>query len=540
MEQVQATLAYEPAPSSTGSGSEVARGKVGLVAGDRPRFAEETARLLRGRLLAATLAHFVTLIAAFIGALFTGTSFLWELRLAILLFLVVYLALLRGMRSPSLFQLRTLELVVFGTVVVQLSVMMAARIAAAAHDHDAVAAVATQHIFLGAWCVLILTYGTFMPNTWKRGAAVMVTMALVPFVVLAVQRRLSPEVAALLDASGTSSPVPLPLVAALVSTYGTHIINSARREAFKARQFGQYRLLERLGGGGMGEVYKAEHILLKRPCAMKLIKPESEADATIARFEKEVMATAKLTHWNTIEIFDYGRSDDGTFYYVMELLPGLPLEDLVKKHGPLPPGRVVHLLRQVCGALQEAHAAGLIHRDIKPANIFAAQRGGVFDVAKLLDFGLVKEAVDSSAGDSAERGTFSGTPLYMSPEQASTYEDVDGRADIYSLGAVAYYLLTGQPPFTHKNVAQLLAAHARSEIVPPSKLNAAVPADLEQVVRQCLAKKRSERYPDAAAMMHALASCACADQWGPEQAAQWWQARAAHGETARRGDVPLK
>ncbi len=215
---------------------------------------------------------------------------------------------------------------------------------------------------------------------------------------------------------------------ALVATYAVHIINSARREAFKARQFGQYRLLERLGGGGMGEVFRAEHVLLKRPCAIKLIKAANEAERhAIARFEKEVKATAKLTHWNTVEIYDYGRTDDGTFYYVMELLPGMSLEDLVEKHGPLPPARVVYLLRQVCGALQEAHLAGLIHRDIKPANIFAAQRGGVYDVAKLLDFGLVKQRANESDGETASRESVSGTPLYMSPEQASAYEEVDAQ-----------------------------------------------------------------------------------------------------------------
>jgi eukaryotic-like serine/threonine-protein kinase len=526
MDQMQPTLVFETPTSSAAGSLDVSRGHVGFVAGDRPRFADETTRLLHFRLLAATLAHFVTLLAAFAGALFAGDSRLWQVRAAILLLVLTYLALLRYIRSPSLFQLRSLELVVFGTIVVQLSLMMIARISSAAAASDAPSAVAAQHVFLGAWCVLILTYGIFIPNSWKRGAVVMVPMALVPYAVLAVERWLSPDAAAVLDTAKFGSPVPLPLVAALVSTYGTHIINTARREAFKARQFGQYRLLERLGGGGMGEVYKAEHILLKRPCALKLIRSENEADASvIAGFEKEVKATAKLTHWNTVEIYDYGHTDDGTFYYVMELLPGMPLEELVATHGPLPPERVVYLLRQVCAALQEAHAAGLIHRDIKPANIFAAQRGGVFDVAKLLDFGLVKEAAEKPDGDdSRQRGAFSGTPLYMSPEQASAYEGVDARADIYSLGAVAYYLLTGQPPFSGPSVMQILNAHARSDVVPPSKRNAQVPKDLEQVVLKCLAKAPVSRYPDAASLMRALGECACADKWGPEQAARWWQA----------------
>jgi serine/threonine-protein kinase len=362
-----------------------------------------------------------------------------------------------------------------------------------------------------------------MPNTWKRAAAIMLPIAMLPYLLIALQRWRSPEVAALLDADMANSPLPFPLVAALIAIFAAHVINAARREAFKARQFGQYRLLEKLGAGGMGEVYKAEHVLLKRPCAIKLIKASSETDATaIARFEKEVKTTAKLTHWNTIEIYDYGRTDDGTFYYVMELLPGKSLEELVENHGPLSPERVVYLVRQICGALREAHAVGLIHRDIKPANIFASQRGGVFDVAKLLDFGLVKERSDKpDAG--AKYGSFSGTPLYMSPEQASAYEEVDGRADIYSLGAVAYYLLTGQPPFTSKNVLELLAAHRNSEVAPPSKVNPAVPTDVERVILKCMAKGPADRFQDADELRKALDQCCRLNPWGPDQAAAWWK-----------------
>lgn len=245
--------------------------------------------------------------------------------------------------------------------------------------------------------------------------------------------------------------------------------------------------------------------------------------ASIARFEKEVKTTAKLTHWNTIEIYDYGRTDDGTFYYVMELLPGMSLEDIVERHGPLPPERVIDLLRQICGALQEAHSIGLIHRDIKPANIFASQRGGVFDVAKLLDFGLVKEG-NEKADSGAKFGSFSGTPLYMSPEQASAYEDVDGRADIYSLGAVAYYLLTGQPPFAGKNILDLLAAHRNADVLPPSSLNPAIAADLDQVILKCMAKNPDLRFSNAEELRSALDQCSVANQWGTSQAAEWWSA----------------
>ncbi len=545
MEPLRPTVSYEPGADETGGpkrAGDVSQGKVGFVEGDAPNFADETAALLRGRLTAATLALLVVLAAVFVASLWLPDAPLLGLRAAILVALAVILGILRGSRSLSLAHLRWLELVTFGAVVCQLLLVMVTRIAAFAAQNDAVSTVATEQTMLGAWSILILTYGIFMPNTWQRGAAVLLPAACLPYVVLAAVRWQSPNIDAILSQNRETIPIPVPLVAAAVAVFGTHVINSARREAFKARQFGQYRLVERLGAGGMGVVYKAEHVLLKRPCALKLIRTESEADsAIIAAFEKEVKATAKLTHWNTVEIYDYGRTDDGTFYYVMELLPGMSLEDLVENHGPLPPPRLVHLLRQVCGALQEAHAVGLIHRDIKPANIFAAQRGGIHDVAKLLDFGLVKEKrpeSDSKRGKSDD-GSFSGTPMFMSPEQAFAYEEVDGRADIYSLGAVAYYLLTGKPPFERGDIMELLQAHAYSPVTPPTKLNPQIPADVEAVVLKCLAKKPAERYADAASLMAAWAACDCADDWGAEQAAKWWLREMSNAQDPMTKESPM-
>jgi tRNA A-37 threonylcarbamoyl transferase component Bud32 len=524
--QIDPTIAYDSVAGqvSQKSSLDVSRANVDFVVGSRPKFADETAGLLRMRLTAVTLALVVILAVAFVGNLVQGNHAALGFRALALVVLGACLLGLRSGRDFSLSQLRLLELVVFGFVVAQVSLTFSVRIAGYAAENDAASVIAIKYLYWAVWCLLIFIYGIFMPNTWKRGALVMVSIAAMPYLILAFQSWWSPDVAKLLAEEKSLSPVPLPLIAACVGVYGTHVINSARREAFKARQFGQYRLLQRIGEGGMGEVFKAEHVLLKRPCAMKLIKPASEADLTaIARFEKEVKATAKLTHWNTIEIYDYGHTEDGTFYYVMELLPGLSLEQLVERHGPLAPGRVVHLLSQVCGALQEAHGVGLIHRDIKPANIFVAQRGGVFDVAKLLDFGLVKERTTHSGGDTESAGgSFSGTPLYMSPEQASAYEDVDGRADLYALGAVAYFLLTGKPPFLGGSVIRLLAAHAGAEITPPSKLNAEVPDDLERVVLRCLEKKPEDRYLDAASLAVALETCQCRAEWTSAAAATWW------------------
>ena len=251
----------------------------------------------------------------------------------------------------------------------------------------------------------------------------------------------------------------------------------------------------------------------------------------LARFEREVQATAKLSHWNTIDIYDYGIADDGTFYYVMEFLPGLSLDRLVEQNGPLPAERVVHLLRQVCAALREAHEAGLIHRDIKPGNIFAAERGGVQDVAKLLDFGLAKPMMNVDSLDLTQDGGITGSPLYMSPEQVIGDTPPDERSDIYALGCVAYYLLTGRPPFERDQAIKVLLAHANAPVTPPRELVADIPADLEDVVLRCLAKAPEDRWQDAASLADALAACDSADRWSREEAARWWRDHAT-GELA--------
>jgi serine/threonine-protein kinase len=263
-----------------------------------------------------------------------------------------------------------------------------------------------------------------------------------------------------------------------------------------------------------------------------LIRPDEAGDSrTLARFEREVQATATLTHWNTVEVYDYGHTEDGTFYYVMEYLPGMNLEDLVERYGPMPPGRAVYLLRQVCQALREAHAVGLIHRDIKPSNIVASERGGVHDVAKLLDFGLVKTAgtpreVLKLTGD----GAFAGSPAFMSPEQARGHVQLDGRSDNYNVGAVAYFLVTGKLPFDRLSAVEMLHAHGYEPFVPGPEFQASVPADLQRVIRRCLEKDPDRRYPDAPALERALAACECAGRWTTADADKWWRRHA--NETA--------
>ncbi len=305
-------------------------------------------------------------------------------------------------------------------------------------------------------------------------------------------------------------------ILAVGSAYGARTIFRRRRQVAEARQLGQYRLKRRIGAGGMAEVYLAEDQLLKRPCAVKLIRPGVVTDPrALERLEREFRLTARLSHPNTVEVYDYGRAEDGTYYYVMEHLKGLSLAELVNRHGPLLPGRVVYLLRQVCGALREAHAAGLIHRDIKPSNIFAAPRGELRDVAKLLDFGLVLPTAILGEATLTVEGQILGTPHYMSPEQAKGGHELDERSDIYSLGAVAYYLLTGRPPFQANGRVAVLIAHARDPVEPPSRVRPGIPKDLERVVLRCLAKPPDQRFPDAEALEQALGALRLRGGLGP-------------------------
>jgi serine/threonine-protein kinase len=377
--------------------------------------------------------------------------------------------------------------------------------------------------FSGLWLMLMFTYALFIPNPLKRAASVIGIMAAAPIILMVVMWLTS------------SMPLSGPELAyyallmgfcAVGSVFGVQTIDTLRHEAYQARQLGHYRLSEQIGAGGMGEVYLAEHQLLKRPCVIKLIKPDKAGDQKIlARFKREVRATSKLTHWNTIDIFDYGSTAEGVFYYVMEYLPGMALGDIVERYGPMPASRVIHVLEQACDALCEAHARGLVHRDIKPGNIFLAERGGVYDVAKLLDFGLVKPLSDEDAMQLTTEGAIIGSPLYMSPEQATGKGTPESRSDIYSLGAVAYYLLTGRPPFQGDNPVQVIMAHASQDPEPPTTFRPDVPADLEQLILKCLAKSPEDRYQTALDLRQALLACEHAGQWGRTEALMWWKER---------------
>jgi len=378
--------------------------------------------------------------------------------------------------------------------------------------------------------VLMTLYGMYIPNNARSAARMVLTMALVvPLVAiyLGEQTDIAEIMARYRSIEHVGANTILALIGATLAIYGAHVLNGLRTELHEARKFGQYQLRQKIGAGGMGEVYLAEHELLKRPCAIKLIRPGADANpVALARFEREVQSAARLSHPNTIEIYDYGHTEDGTFYYVMEYLPGLSLGELIPQFGPLPAGRLIYLMRQACAGLAEAHALGLIHRDLKPANLFVAHRGGEYDVAKVLDFGLVKNTQDAGARQLTADQTVSGTPSFMSPEQATGDRSLDLRADLYSLGAMCYYALTGHPPFQGESAMAIMISHARDPVVPPSQLRPEVPHDLQAVVLRCLAKKPEDRYPDARTLAKALASCESAGDWDADKAEQWWTTKA--------------
>ena len=306
------------------------------------------------------------------------------------------------------------------------------------------------------------------------------------------------------------------------STVASSVVYGLRREVRRARRLGQYTLTAKLGQGGMGEVFLAQHALLRRRTAVKLIAENAAPDA-IDRFEREVQLTSQLTHPNTIAIYDFGRTEDGAFYYAMEHLDGKDLQDIVLATGPCDPARVIHILRQACGALEEAHAAGLLHRDIKPSNIFLCPRRGPTDVVKLLDFGLVKDLRGSDAPRSRTRAdTLLGTPHYMSPESIAEPSSVDARSDLYALGAVAYFLLAGEPPFPGRSVVEVCAKHLYTPPAPLAAQGRAVPRDLEVTVMRCLEKSPEARYPDARALRDALDACRDAHGWSEADSLRWW------------------
>jgi eukaryotic-like serine/threonine-protein kinase len=303
----------------------------------------------------------------------------------------------------------------------------------------------------------------------------------------------------------------------------SRVIYGLQNEIRSVRRLGQYVLGELIGEGGMGAVYRAEHAMLRRPTAVKMLLPDRAGPDSIVRFEREVKLTARLTHPNTVAIYDYGRTRDGLFYYAMEFLDGLSLEELVRRFGPQSPSRVIHVLMQAAGALAEAHALGLIHRDIKPANVLFCERGGVPDTVKLVDFGLVKNLEPEDGPALTQTNAITGTPQYLAPESIINPSSVDHRVDLYGLGGVAYYLLTGRPPFEGQSVLEICGHHLHTPPTPPSDvIRSPVPPDLEALVLKLLAKKPEDRPSGAQALYDELVECARTTPWNVAEARSFW------------------
>jgi serine/threonine-protein kinase len=366
---------------------------------------------------------------------------------------------------------------------------------------------------------MIFMRAIILPSTGKRTAIVSL-LGFVPLfivgIVTAIQfpDELELQRPAFLFVLGLSSATAI-----VLATTGSRVIYGLRRQVREARTLGVYTLEDIIGQGGMGTVYRANHHLLRRPAAIKLLPPEKHGVENIARFWKEVHAMSRLTHPNTVAIYDYGYSTEGQFYYAMELLDGVNLEALVKRDGPQPAPRVIRILRQVCGALDEAHGIGLTHRDIKPGNIILCRRGSVPDVAKVVDFGLVQEHRDGASH------ILAGTPQYLAPEAVTDPSKVGPASDLYSLGCVAYFLLTGKRVFDADKAVDWMVLHSTRQPVPPSQVteNPISPA-LEQLVLACLAKNPAERPVSAAALRLALKHLPEAQDWDEEAARRWWDA----------------
>ncbi len=377
-----------------------------------------------------------------------------------------------------------------------------------------------SHSLLLGTSAAFICRAVIIPTSVRRTLWISIVGALPDVILLALLRVGSPDGVLLpaLDALLWSA------IAIIMAALVTHVIYGLRQQVRDARKLGQYTLLEPLGMGAMGEVYLASHAMMRRRTAIKLLRADADGQG-LARFEREVQLTSQLTHPNTIAIYDYGRTAEGLFYYVMEYLEGMDLERLLAAAGPQPPERVIHILRQVCGALEEAHGLGLLHRDIKPANLFLCRRRGQPDLVKVLDFGLVKEVGTSEEAGAGRAPVVAGTPHYLAPEALLSPATVDGRADLYSLGAVGYALLTGSHVFAGESASEICVQHVNTPPVPPgTRLGRELPDDLCGAILRCLEKRPETRFSSARELRMALELCADAGRWTEEDAELWWQA----------------
>ncbi len=495
-----------------------------------PSNSEEDRKLVNQRLayFAAVVGGISVLFFAFTIALGVAINPHWARQLthpatlmhpaAVLVFALVWLACRRGKRSSL-----ELNLLDVGGLVLS-SVFYALMIALAP------ASSFTQCLILTLIIVsTINTHAIIVPATPRRTAWLSALASLpVPLTTYWVSERHPTPMAghAWLGLAASSFVALWCLSGTATSALASRIIYGLQERVRAATELGQYTLEEKIGEGGMGAVYRARHALLRRPTAIKLLSAHRHDEAQIRRFEREVQLTASLTHPNTIAIYDFGRTPDGVFYYAMELIDGITLEELIAHCGPQPPARVIHLLAQTCSALIEAHQVGLVHRDIKPANLMLCRRGGVPDQIKVLDFGLVKQINAEDPGTTAQDAVL-GTPHFLAPEAISDPAAVSPLTDLYAVGGVAYQLLTGRHVFEGRTAVEICSKHLLAEPAPPSQVTARdVPRALEQLVLACLAKEPAARPRSAAALRDALLGLELGSGWTPATAQRWWDEQA--------------
>ena len=380
----------------------------------------------------------------------------------------------------------------------------------------------------------ILLYRAAIVPSAPRRTAVISALAMLPILLVAYAAYAAGAPLGASRGSAVANAFLWAVTGVVLSTVVSYVTFRLRKSVARNKKLGQYTLTEKIGEGGMGIVYRAEHEMLRRPTAIKLLPPGRAGEDSLKRFEREVQLTARLTNPHTVSVYDFGRTPDGVFYYVMEYLDGVDLETLVRESGPLAAGRAVRILRQVCAALAEAHGIGLIHRDIKPANIMLCERGGIPDIAKVLDFGLVKDVSDTSAAGMTNENVLHGTPQYMAPEAIRDSRSVDPRSDLYAVGAVGYFLLTGTPVFAGKSPLETIHHHLQTEPESLSRrLGGPVPDELEALILRCLAKDAGERPESAKVLAKALAACRGVQPWDEAGAQGWWHARAQRKNAAK-------
>ncbi len=461
-----------------------------------------------------------------------GNTVALPARASVIVVLAAAVVVLATRKSISILQMRLIQVGAFSVVALSLAVQTYSLGVAELMTPGSTSA--SWNAALLRFALLMIAYGVFVPNRLAAAVGGVLGLAAVPIISASLIRLQNPELREPFDAIASARLFDTVLVlaaAAGVAVFAAFLTSNLFDFAYEQRRRTFYDLEERIGSGGMGEVWRARHRTLAKPTALKLIREDRIADAdrdeahrVLQRFEREAKATAALRSPHTIDVYDFGVTDDGHFFYAMEYLEGLDLETLVDEFGTVPPERAIHFLLQACDSLAEAHEAGLTHRDIKPANLFLSHLGPSRDYITILDFGLVQseQAEEMSERLTAE-GATTGTPAYMAPEMAVQREKVDRRTDIYALGAVGYWLLTGKYVFDADSGVAMIVEHVKTAPTPPSQRSELpIPTELDAIVMKCLEKEPNSRFQSVRELAAALATVPVEAPWTAQRAERWW------------------